>query len=78
MQITETILLIFKRTVKQKPNEGSYSRGSNTAILSRKIRAEACLVALTVRKPLIFPTGWGVNWVTLQGLWCEQEMRKMK
>ena len=26
--------------MKQKPTEGSYSRGSNTAVWSRKIRAE--------------------------------------
>ena len=56
--------------MKLKPTEGSYSRGSNTAIWSRKIRAEECLAALTVRKPLIFlaNTDREVNWVTLQGL----------
>ena len=59
--------------MKQKPKEGSYSRGSNIAIWSRKIRAEECLAALTVRKTLIFlaNTDQEVNWVTLQGLQYE-------
>ena len=66
--------------MKQKPNEESYSRGSKAAILSSKIRAEQCPVALTIRRPLmsLAKIGQEVNWATLQGIRYEWQMRKRK
>lgn len=66
--------------MKQKPNEGSFSRGSKAAILSGKIRAEQCPVALTIRRPLksLAKIGQEVNWATVQGIRYEWQMRKRK